>query len=222
VVTGRVGSGKTTLLHALLGLIPKCEGQICWNNQPIDDLAGFLVPPHAGFTPQVPRLFSDALKDNLVLGRRVESDTLQAAVHASVLEVDVESLEEGLGTMVGPRGMKLSGGQIQRAAAARMFVSDPELLVIDDLSSALDTETEAELWRRLLERRRTITCLVASHRPAALHLADQILVMDNGTVVARGTLDDLLGRSSLMRSLWRPGPIVAAGGSTPAATCGWP
>jgi ATP-binding cassette subfamily B protein len=204
VVTGRVGSGKTTLLHTLLGLIPKCEGQISWNNQPIEDPAGFLVPPRAAFTPQVPRLFSEGLKDNLLLGRRVEPDTLQAALHASVLEVDLDSFEAGLDTMVGPRGMKLSGGQIQRAAAARMFVSDPELLVIDDLSSALDAETEAELWRRLLERRSTSTCLVTSHRPAALRLADQILVMDDGTVVARGPLDDLLGRSSLMRSLWRP------------------
>jgi ATP-binding cassette subfamily B protein len=89
-----------------------------------------------------------------------------------------------------------------------MFVSDPELLVIDDLSSALDSETEAELWRRLRERRGTITCLVVSHRPAALRIADQILVMDDGTVVACGTLDELLARSPLMRSLWQSGPAA--------------
>jgi len=211
VVTGRVGSGKTTLLHTLLGLLPRHEGQILWNSEPIDDPAAFFVPPHAAFTPQVPRLFSDALKDNLLLGRTVKPNTLQAALHASVLEVDLDSFNEGLDTMVGPRGVKLSGGQIQRVAAARMFVSDPELLVIDDLSSALDAETEAELWRRLRERRGTITCLVVSHRPAALRIADQILVMDDGTVVARGTLDELLGQSSLMRSLWQSGPVVADG-----------
>ena len=90
-----------------------------------------------------------------------------------------------------------------------MFVSDPEFLVIDDLSSALDAETEAEVWRRLRERRGTMTCLVVSHRPAALRIADQILVMDDGTVAARGTLDELLGQSSLMRSLWQSGPVVA-------------
>jgi ATP-binding cassette subfamily B protein len=205
VVTGPVGSGKTTLLHTLVGLLPGHEGQISWNDQPIKDPAVFLVPPHAAFTPQVPRLFSDALKDNLLLGRPAELEALQAALHASVLEVDLDSLEQGLDTMVGPRGVKLSGGQIQRAAAARMFVSDPELLVIDDLSSALDAETEAELWRRLRERGRTITCLVVSHRPAALRRADQIFVMDDGTVVDHGTLDELLGRSSLMRRLWQPG-----------------
>jgi ATP-binding cassette subfamily B protein len=214
VVTGRVGSGKTTLLHTLLGLLPQPEGQISWNNRPIDDPAGFFVPPQAAFTPQVPRLFSDALKDNLLLGRLVEPDTLQAALHASVLEVDLDSFDAGLDTMVGPRGIKLSGGQIQRAAAARMFVSDPELLVIDDLSSSLDAETEAELWRRLRKRRGTITCLVVSHRPAALRIADQILVMDDGTVVTSGTLDELLARSPLMRSLWQSGP-VARGVSSP-------
>jgi ATP-binding cassette subfamily B protein len=155
----------------------------------------------------------------LLLGRLVEPDPLQVALHASVLEVDLDSFDEGLDTMVGPRGVKLSGGQIQRAAAARMFVSDPEFLVIDDLSSALDAETEAELWRRLRERRGTITCLVVSHRPAALRIADQILVMDDGTVVARGTLSELLGQSSLMRSLWQSGPVVAEG-VTSGVKCG--
>jgi ATP-binding cassette subfamily B protein len=215
VVTGRVGSGKTTLLHTLLGLLPRQEGQIRWNNQAIDDPAGFLVPPHAAFTPQVPRLFSDALKDNVLLGRLVKPDALQAALHASVLEVDLDSFDEGLDTKVGPRGVKLSGGQVQRAAAARMFVSDPEFLVIDDLSSALDAETEGEVWRRLRERRGTITCLVVSHRPAALRTADQILVMDDGRVVARGTLIELLGQSSLMRSLWQSGPVGAQGALAP-------
>jgi ATP-binding cassette subfamily B protein len=203
VVTGRIASGKTTLLHTLVGLLARCEGEIKWNDKPIEDPASFLVPPHAAFTPQVPRLFSDPLKGNLLLGRAIEPNVLQAALHASVLEVDLASLEAGLDTMVGPRGVKLSGGQIQRAAAARMFVSDPELLVIDDLSSALDAETEAELWRRLREQGRSITCLVVSHRPAALRQADQILLMDEGRVVARGTLRELLGRSSLMRSLWQ-------------------
>jgi ATP-binding cassette subfamily B protein len=89
-----------------------------------------------------------------------------------------------------------------------MFASDPELFVIDDLSSALDAGTEAELWRRLRDRRGGITCLVVSHRPAALGLADQILVMADGEVVARGTLDQLLRCSSLMPSLWQSGPVV--------------
>ncbi len=102
-----------------------------------------------------------------------------------------------------PRGVKLSGGQVQRAAAARMFVRDAELLVFDDLSSALDAETEAELWRRLFARGRDATCLVVSHRPTALRQADQVLRMDAGRVVARGTLAELLTSSAEMRRLWQ-------------------
>jgi ATP-binding cassette, subfamily B, bacterial len=103
--------------------------------------------------------------------------------------------------MVGARGVKLSGGQIQRSAAARMFATNAQLLVFDDLSSALDVHTENELWDRLFAQR-PATCLVVSHRRTALRKADQILVMDGGRIVDRGTVDELLGRSALMRDLW--------------------
>lgn len=175
VVTGRVGVGKTTLLHAVLGLLPIDAGEIRWNGRLVTDPATFLVPPRAAFTPQVPRLFSETLYDNLVLGRRVDADTVNRAVRAAVMERDVEGLDNGLDTVVGRRGVKLSGGQAQRAAAARMFLHGAELLVFDDLSSALDVETEAELWRRLLERRGEVTCFVVSHSAVALANADQLI-----------------------------------------------
>lgn len=175
VVTGRVGSGKTTLLHAVLGLLPRDSGVVRWNDTALDDPGTFLVPPHAAFTPQVPRLFSETLRDNLVLGRAVSDAAIDGAVKAAVMERDLTTLDAGLDTMVGRRGVKLSGGQMQRAAAARMFVQDAELMVFDDLSSALDGETEAELWKRLLARRGEVTCLVVSHSPIALANADQVI-----------------------------------------------
>jgi ATP-binding cassette subfamily B protein len=185
VVTGRVGAGKSTLLHAVLGLVQPQHGTVRWNGEPVEDPAAFFVPPRSAFTPQVPRLLSQSLRDNLTLGRDVDEDVLGAAIRAGVLEDDVERLGAGLDTMVGTRGVKLSGGQIQRAAAARMFLGDPELLVLDDLSSALDAETEAELWRRLLGRGRDVTCLVVSHSPIALRRADQVLTLQDGRVRVR-------------------------------------
>jgi ATP-binding cassette subfamily B protein len=190
VITGRIGSGKSTLLHVLLGLLPRDGGEILWNGRPVGDAATFFVPPRSAFTPQVPHLFSDALRDNLLLGRDAEPAALARAIHAAVLEQDVRSLERGLDTRVGPRGVKLSGGQVQRAAAARMFLADADLLVMDDLSSALDAETEAELWSRLFARGRAVTCLVVSHRPAALHRADQVIVLHDGRILPTATLHE--------------------------------
>jgi ATP-binding cassette subfamily B protein len=107
---------------------------------------------------------------------------VDAAVRAAVLGDDVAALDAGLDTVVGRRGVKLSGGQIQRAAAARMFLREAELLVVDDLSSALDVATETELWRRLLARGE-VTCLVVSHSAIALVNADRVVVLDDGRVV---------------------------------------
>ncbi len=181
VITGRIGAGKTTLLQVLLGLLPCDGGEIRWNGRLVDDPGTFFVPPRSAYTPQVPRLFSETLRDNVLLGLRNDPRALDRAIHAAVLEPDLAVLEHALDTLVGPRGVKLSGGQVQRVAAARMFVHDAELLVIDDVSSALDEETEAELWSRLLDRRDQ-TCLVVSHRPAALRRADQVLHVNAGRI----------------------------------------
>ncbi|MFE0555208.1 ABC transporter ATP-binding protein [Paenibacillus sp. NPDC058910] len=202
VVTGMIGSGKTTLVRTLLGLLPAEKGEIRWNGERITEPADFFIPPQSAYTAQIPRLYSDKLRNNILLGIIEEPGSLDRALHAAVMEEDIKHLQHGLETMVGPRGVKLSGGQAQRTAAARMLVRDAELYVFDDLSSALDVETERKLWERLFSERGGATCLVVSHRKAALHHADHIIVLNGGEIEAEGTAEQLLASSESFRQLW--------------------
>lgn len=200
VITGRIGAGKTTLLRAILGLLPADSGVVRWNGRAIDDPADFLVPPRVAYTAQVPTLLSGSLRDNILLGLPDDGNRLVSAAGNAVLDRDLASFPDGFDTMIGNRGLRLSGGQIQRVAAARMFAREPELLVVDDLSSALDVATEHELWQRVFAL--GTTCLVVSHRRTVLERADQILVLEDGHLTARGTLPELLATSEELRRLY--------------------
>lgn len=209
IITGRIGSGKSTLIKTLLGLHPVDSGQILWNGVPVVDPQTFMVPPRVAYSGQVARLFSLTVRDNILLGLPEDEVDVARAVKTAVFEQDILQMESGLDTIVGPRGVRLSGGQIQRAAAARMFAREAELLIMDDLSSALDVETEKKLWQGLFSPERThatpseSTFLVVSHRKSVLRLADWIIVMKNGRIIDQGTLDDLLQRCEEMQLLWQ-------------------
>ena len=176
VVTGHVAAGKTTLVRAVLGLAPLLEGEIRWDGEVVDP-SRWMTPPRAAYVAQVPTLFSEALDDNLRLGWDVAEADVHAALDAAAARELVGELEYGLDTRLGPRGVRLSGGQAHRVAAARALVAGSALVVADDLSAALDAETEATLLDRILgDRSRTM--LVVSHRPSVIERADVVLDLD--------------------------------------------
>jgi ATP-binding cassette, subfamily B, bacterial len=172
-ITGPVGSGKTTLLRALVGLSPMVGGELCWDGVPVDPTR-WMVPPRAAYVAQVPTLFSERLDDNLRLGWDVDDALLEEVLRTVAADDLLAGLEEGFGTQLGPRGVRLSGGQAHRVAAARALVTGAAVVVADDLSAALDAETEARLLDRFLgDRGRTL--VVVTHRPSVLERADVVV-----------------------------------------------
>lgn len=190
IITGDVGAGKTTLVRTLLGLLRAQHGSIFWNGHQIDDPANFFLPPRTAYTPQIPHLFSTSLQENIQLGwlAHATDGAIEDAIATAVFDRDIKRLPNGLETLVGTQGFRLSGGQKQRVAAARMFLRKPQLLIFDDLSSALDIKTEAQLWNNLLKpkrlesegHRQPFTCLAVSHRESVLNMAEQIIFLEDG------------------------------------------
>ncbi len=182
VIAGPVGSGKSSLLRAVLGLAWQADvsGSIRWNGAEIDDRSAFLVPPNAAFLSQVPQLISDSVADNVSLGP-VDADALDRAFRLAAIADDIADMPGGASTLIGPRGLRLSGGQRQRLATARALVHSPELVVLDDLSSALDVETEVQLWTNLADAGMTV--IAVSHRAVAFDRADQVLRLDAGRLI---------------------------------------
>jgi ATP-binding cassette subfamily B protein len=182
VLTGPIGSGKSTLLRALLGLTINAElsGEVFWNSAMVHDRAAFLVPPNAAYLSQVPQLISDSVAENVALGP-ASAESIAMALNLAAVRGDIDEMPNGIDTLIGPRGLRLSGGQRQRVATARALVHAPELVVLDDLSSALDVETELQLWHNLADAGMTV--LAVSHRAVAFDRADQLLRLDAGRLV---------------------------------------
>ncbi|RIV40749.1 ATP-binding cassette domain-containing protein [Micromonospora radicis] len=185
LVLGPVGSGKSSLLRALAGIAPH-TGQLTWNGEPVTDPELFLRPNQVGYVGQLPRVLSGTVADNITLGHPVDAGH---AVTTAQLEHDLAATGSGLGLLIGHKGTRLSGGQLQRLALARALAPRTELLVADDVSSALDVTTELALWQAL--RDRGVTVVGSTSKRAALVRADHVVVLTGGVVQAQGPWRDL-------------------------------
>jgi len=185
IVTGPIASGKSTLLRVLAGLTPATEGELTWDGQVITDPSAFLRPPNCAFVAQSPRLISGTVDENVSLDHDVD---VRAALRLAELDVDLARVGGGA-AIVGHRGLRLSGGQTQRLATARAAAANGELLVLDDLSSALDVVTERQLWQNLRAAGHTV--VATSYKRSAIELADRVIVLRQGRIAGEGDLTGL-------------------------------
>jgi ABC-type multidrug transport system fused ATPase/permease subunit len=181
LIVGPVGSGKSSLLRAMAGIVHH-TGTLRWNGQPVTEPEVFLRPNQVGYVGQLPRVLSGTVADNIRLGREVDLD---AALATAQMQHDLSTVGSGVGLLIGHKGTRLSGGQLQRLALARALAPGTELLIADDISSALDVTTELDLWRALRER--GVTVIGSTSKRAALAHADQVVVLIGGRVAAHGT-----------------------------------
>ncbi|HET6484644.1 MAG TPA: ATP-binding cassette domain-containing protein, partial [Actinoplanes sp.] len=188
LVVGPVGSGKSSLLRALAGIVHHA-GELRWNGEPVNEPEVFLRPNQVGYVAQLPRVLSGTVADNIQLGHEVDAAD---AVSTAQLEHDLAAAGGGLQLLIGHKGTRLSGGQLQRLALARALAPRTELLIADDVSSALDVTTELELWRAL--RAHGVTVVGSTSKRAALSQADRVVVLIAGKVEDQGTWQDLEDR----------------------------
>ncbi|MBR8741533.1 ABC transporter ATP-binding protein [Nocardiopsis sp. MG754419] len=194
-VVGPTGSGKSTLTTVLMRLVDPDGGTVTYDGVDLRDLARDQVPRTAALVPQGTFVFEDTVRDNITLGADIDDDQVWAALRLARADGFIRELHGGIDARLGEKGTTLSGGQRQRLALARAVVRRPRLLIMDDATSAVDPQIEAQILAGLRERDDAATVLVVAYRRATIELADEVLYMEGGRILARGTHDALLTTS---------------------------
>ncbi|MDZ7835101.1 MAG: ABC transporter ATP-binding protein [Alkalibacterium sp.] len=192
-IVGKTGSGKTTLIRQLLNQFPTGTGTFKMGHHPYSDYHDPSVRRMIGYVPQDHVLFSRSVRDNIAFGKQDATDEdILRSIRLASFEEDLANMEEGLDTMIGEKGVSISGGQKQRISIARALIKDPEILILDDSLSAVDAKTEQNIIRNIQRVRNDKTTIIVTHRLSAVKDADEIIVLDNGVIVERGTHTELI------------------------------
>lgn len=203
-LVGKVGAGKSWLVNMIPRLVDPTGGKITLDGHDLKKYSLADLRRLIGYVPQEPVLFSDTIRNNILFGREdIGPDLIEWALEVSQLKGEVDIFPDGLETMIGTRGMSISGGQKQRLALARALVGRPKILILDDCTSALDSSTEAALWARMDEVMPELTTILITHRPDTLEQADRIYILEDGRVVEYGDHQKLVESNRLYARMYR-------------------
>ena len=191
-VVGKTGSGKTTFIKQLLRLYPVNENTLLLDGKGIERYYDYSVRAKIGYAPQEYQLFSKSIKENVLFYRYEQEDRLVEVLEQADIKKDISRFKDGIDTLVGENGLSLSGGQKQRLGIARALLSNPEILILDDSLSAVDSNTEKTIIENIKKNREGKTNIIVAHRISAVRHADKIVVLDNGKILNSGTHEELL------------------------------
>ena len=200
-VVGKTGSGKTTFIKQLLRLYPIEENTLLLDGKGIERYYDYSVRAKIGYAPQEYQLFSKSIKENVLFYRYDLEDKLDEVLEQADIKKDISRFKDGIDTLVGENGLSLSGGQKQRLGIARALLSDPDILILDDSLSAVDSNTEKTIIENIKKTREGKTNIIVAHRISAIRHADKIVVLDNGKILNFGTHDELLEKCPWYRQL---------------------
>jgi ATP-binding cassette subfamily B protein len=201
-VVGKIGSGKSTLLMLVPRLADASAGHILLDGEDLREFSLAGLRDRIGYVPQQAIIFSDTIRNNITLGRLIAREDFDTALRVAQLSEELDQFGKGLETMVGPRGATLSGGQKQRIALARAIVAKPQILLLDDCTSAMDADTEEHLWRDMALYMPGSICLFVTHRSKTIAASDLILTMDEGRIAEKGSHAELMALNGLYRKIY--------------------
>lgn len=201
-LVGASGGGKSTLVQVLLGMYSASSGDLCFDNVSVSEIGLDVVRENVATVLQHPAMFNDSVRNNLTLGAEFSDNQLWQALEIAQLKAKIESLPEQLDTRIGKHGLRLSGGQLQRLAIARLILADPKVVILDEATSSLDSRTEKQLHKALKLFLNNRTTIIIAHRLSAVRQADRVYVFEDGHIIEEGEHEELIQNNGLYKKLY--------------------